>query len=198
LPNPVQTMATWRAEARSLGIGELFLARVEAMGNASDPRSLGFDASIEFQPRLAVPHLAWRVAHRFLRSRLALVRRRVVSHDKHIRFALAEPEPDYPRVRCVFPSWDNTARRATDATIVKGSTPQLFEEWVGRVLAASAPAEGPTVLFINGWNEWGEGCHLEPCSRWGRGYLEALQRALITFESGRNQASGEQLTSELA
>jgi lipopolysaccharide biosynthesis protein len=34
------------------------------------------------------------------------------------------------------------------------------------------------LLFINAWNEWGEGCHLEPDQRYGRQYLEALRSAI--------------------
>ncbi len=57
LPDPKRTTDTWRAEAARLGLGELHLARVESFApERGDPRSLGFDSAVEFQPdRLARP-----------------------------------------------------------------------------------------------------------------------------------------------
>jgi hypothetical protein len=74
--------------------------------------------------------------------------------------------------------WDNTARRAERAVIFDNSTPELYERWLRAAVAAfTPPTPEENLLFINAWNEWAEGNHLEPDQKWGRAYLEATRRA---------------------
>ena len=35
--------------------------------------------------------------------------------------------------------------------------------------------KGNQIVFINAWNEWAEGNHLEPCHKFGRGFLDAVK-----------------------
>jgi hypothetical protein len=127
----------------------------------------------------------WR-PHWFLRvpRRLGLVN----NGDKHsyiyeycsvVQQMLEKPSPTYPRFPCVTPAWDNSARRQTAATILRESSPVLYERWL-RGAAQKLPLRSPewNFVFINAWNEWGEGNHLEPCKKWGRAYLEATRRAV--------------------
>ncbi|MDD2857081.1 MAG: glycoside hydrolase family 99-like domain-containing protein [Candidatus Nanopelagicales bacterium] len=75
--------------------------------------------------------------------------------------ALAAPEgvhvPVYPTV---FPGWDNTARRGIDAYVFHGSNPVTFRRWLQRATRYN-PEHDPNLVFINAWNEWAEGAHLE-------------------------------------
>jgi hypothetical protein len=87
--------------------------------------------------------------------------------------------PGHTRFPCVMPSWDNAARRRSGATILRGSTPELYQKWLTNVLrTARHSKETDGIVFLNAWNEWAEGNHLEPCQRWGRAYLEATRAAL--------------------
>jgi lipopolysaccharide biosynthesis protein len=73
----------------------------------------------------------------------------------------------------VMPGWDNTPRRAESAYVFHGGNPVSFRRWLARAADATAGAKDPLV-FVNAWNEWAEGAHLEPDTRFGRGNLESI------------------------
>ena len=63
-----------------------------------------------------------------------------------------------------------------------GSSPELFGYWAEAMVRDTRDrlAGDERLLFVNAWNEWAEGCCLEPDARYGTQYLEALQAALAT------------------
>jgi lipopolysaccharide biosynthesis protein len=199
LPDPRRTIETWRHEASRLGIPDPYLLRVEShVDDRGDPIALGFDAAVEFQPdglrigpRVAVFDLpgAWidprwyankarRAYWRFLVPGHPYRANRVHDYRVMVEKAL-EPQPrDHLRYRCVNPGWDNSPRRRSDAKIMVGSTPDLYREWLTEILRRfQPPTPDENLVFVNAWNEWAEGNHLEPDRRWGRAYLEATRDA---------------------
>src|SRR4029077_19879701 len=81
--------------------------------------------------------------------------------------------------RTVTPGWDNTARRSHQALVFAHASPEIYELWMTEVVAdVRRKPPGERLVFINAWNEWAEGAHLEPDRRFGRQYLEATRRAL--------------------
>ncbi len=170
----------------SLGVDDPFLCTVESLRyDRVDPTTIGFDAAIDFQPdytSLGQPlrRSAMERALRRLRLSPQVYRwHRVYDYRTVVDRMLARPRADYRRFPSVTPMWDNTARRHRQGIIVRDSSPAEYERWLRTVLADFTPY-GPdeNLVFLNAWNEWAEGNHLEPCQRWGRGYLEATQRAL--------------------
>jgi hypothetical protein len=187
LPDPRRTADTWREEAARLGIGDLFLARVESFWNErDDPRSIGFDAAVEFQPdgeNLPDPLRAgrgWRMLRRLGLAERAYGERLIMSYADLAATALARPPADYVRFPCVTPGWDNSPRRPDGGGwVFTGSTPDLFEAWL-REVVARAKARETELLFLNAWNEWAEGNYLEPGSGTGRRYLDAVANVLAS------------------
>jgi lipopolysaccharide biosynthesis protein len=77
--------------------------------------------------------------------------------------------------RTVFPSWDNTARTGKRALITLNGTPANYEYWLSESIRKTMqdyPGR-ERFVFINAWNEWAEGCHLEPDRKFGKKFLEA-------------------------
>lgn len=183
LPDARRTVDTWREEAHRLGIGDLFLARVESHNTGFRPEySSHFDASVEFFPEW--PTMGEMKRHIYKLPLMAFKHLRhwrsmIYDYETLMRNALAKPESNHEWFRCALVSWDNTARRETEATIVQGSTPKLYENWLAELIQRTRekPPER-RIVFISSWNEWAEGNHLEPDQKWGRGYLEATRSAL--------------------
>ena len=189
IPDPVKTTSIWRDEARKLGFRELYLCRVESFAEEHErPACLGFDASVEFQPdwssfpTLTMPlrrGRMWQYLTRWGLSSKAYQQNDVYSYKRLAELMRRRDLPPYKRFPCVTPGWDNSSRRKRGAIILKGSTPKLYRRWLEATLARFEPyGPGENLMFINAWNEWGEGSHLEPDKRWGRAYLEATRSAL--------------------
>jgi len=198
LPEPQRTTDVWRREAERAGLKGLFLVRVESYSEAGDPRDIGFDYSIGFQPNwwLALESRILRRKwwhRRKLRTAEPIFYEDVISdYEQLARSALAQGSPAYPQIPCVCPSWDNSARRKSGALVLANSTPKSYERWLREVASRQAARiaadensdlSPESLVFINAWNEWAEGNHLEPCQKWGRAYLEATRRALSVFPS---------------
>jgi lipopolysaccharide biosynthesis protein len=191
LPEPRRTAELWRREAERAGLPGLYLVRVESFEDeCGDPRDIGFDAALEFQPRASLSgariyRRKWWHIRRLGTHEPGLRENIVFDYRRLVTNALAASPATYHRIPGVCPCWDNSPRRGSGAQILINSTPEHYEFWLNSVVNRlnSDVAAGLSVqplLFINAWNEWGEGNHLEPCQKWGRKYLEATGRALGT------------------
>jgi hypothetical protein len=200
-PEPERTAEIWRREAERAGLKGLFLVRVESHTESGDPRAIGFDYSLEFQPKWAglfeqrIRRRKWWQRRKLRTAEPAFYNHVIYEYEKLVRQALAAPAPAYSRIPCVCPGWDNSPRRKEGANIFINSTPEKYERWLREVVNRLKPESEPedhglisprTLVFINAWNEWAEGNHLEPCQEWGRAYLEATKRGLST----RSRTSG--------
>jgi glycosyltransferase involved in cell wall biosynthesis len=173
LPAAAETSNRWRKWCRENGIGEIFLVCTQSFDTV-DPATFGFDAAVEFPPNNTAPPRYDVQAPADFQGTV---------YDWRI-FPLRSGQyatPAYPLFRSVCPSWDNTARRKNKGTILFGSTPKLYSQWlVNAVADTTARFEKPDerLVFVNAWNEWAEGAYLEPDGRYGYAYLQATRDAL--------------------
>jgi hypothetical protein len=172
LPDAPSTTARWREVCRREGIGEIHIVAALTHGNW-EYEGMGFDAGMEFPPH---DPKATDYKHRLdlLRpvegtiSWFGDIAEHYLAHDYRERLVY----------RGVFPSWDNTARVQGRGTIVLDGTPENYALWLHRATALTLRERHPSqqLVFINAWNEWAEGCHLEPDRKYGLNFLEATRR----------------------
>ena len=100
------------------------------------------------------------------------------NYDSDWQTILAYRVKDKRLIAGAFVDWDNTPRNKT-GTVYEGATPQKFEMYMRQLVRKVRDEYTKPYIFINAWNEWGEGAYLEPDQRHKYAYLEALRRALL-------------------
>ena len=75
-----------------------------------------------------------------------------------------------------FVDWDNTPRNKHGIVHI-GFTIEKFEKYM-TLLINRARAENKPMVFLNAWNEWGEGAYLEPDEKYKYEKLEAVKSSL--------------------
>ncbi len=178
LPDPAAFARACRQAFDAAGFPGVHLAYVESMeavNKSLRPADIGFDAAIEFPPHgIAVPAEdsvditkdGWAgYRYTYAETVAAFVTRDTVA---------------YPRYPAIFPSWDNTPRQPQRGTSFDGVSPEAFRAYAEAKIdeIRSFHMGDERLLFVNAWNEWAEGAHLEPDAGYGHRWLEALRDAL--------------------
>jgi lipopolysaccharide biosynthesis protein len=105
----------------------------------------------------------------------------VLSYKKLVESYIMNTKASTKVFPCVIPSWDNSARRKL-STVIQNDDSELYKKWLKHSIDSvihNQPDE--RIVFINAWNEWAEGCHLEPDNRNGRKFLESTLQVLKIF-----------------
>lgn len=80
-----------------------------------------------------------------------------------------------------FVDWDNTPRNK-HGLLFQGFSIDKFAFYM-KQLVKRAENERKPMIFINAWNEWGEGAFLEPDEKYGYKKLEAIKDALYAIDT---------------
>lgn len=82
----------------------------------------------------------------------------------------------------LVPQWDHTPRSGKKGTAFQNATPENFYLHVKHALEMIGnKKDSRQILFLKSWNEWGEGNMMEPDLTYGRGFIEALKKAIDEF-----------------
>ncbi len=178
LPDARATAQRWREYCRDEGIGELYLVAARSFG-FEDPRPCGFDASIEFPPHEA----NGRILNRDIAFSNPDFEGNVYSYEDMIASYLAIDSNAYPIIKTVCPSWDNEARKPGKGHIFFGSSPEAYGRWLRGACdwtleKCTSNSKHPPFVFVNAWNEWAEGAHLEPDRKYGYANLHVTANTL--------------------
>lgn len=182
-----EMLNTWNNLAKQAGLPGLHIVA----GNTArgcDKRNIA-DAYYNFEPGLTIAK-GW---HGLVKERTLFLGRIKKTINRHFHMKFIETKVDanklLPYINSdqirktfknntylgAFPQWDNTPRRGCRGLVYVNTTPSFFEKQLTRIKEIS---EENSFVFINAWNEWGEGCYLEPDERNKYNYLEVIRNSL--------------------
>lgn len=187
LHEPKKVLAEWRRIVKEQLGTELYIIATQEKADSCDWMQYGFDAETEFMPKTVLPRI------NEINGKMPLIRKDfhgcIYDYREIVEKQLYLNNPNRKVYPAVMPMWDNTARRNNNAVIFHGATPKLYAKWlkdIGDKVIGNTLLDDKMV-FINAWNEWGEGTYLEPDRYWGYAFLEETYRSLEVYDESSVQ-----------
>lgn len=174
-PDIKGTITRWRKFISEAGHDGIFLISAESM-DLINPNEYGFDAAVEFPPHQTN---AQRTTNTLDIINAAFTGNAYDYTGLADSFGKKE-STTYDLFKTVMPSWDNEPEQPGSGDCFINSSPQRYSDWLGNALDITSKNEPEKrLVFINAWNEWGKGAHLEPDLWNGYAYLHATSAQLM-------------------
>lgn len=181
-----QMKACWDRLAKENGFAGIYLVAGDLL-NRRYPKCL--DAYYNFEPNRIQTQSRYSVClrplidlsggirkriNRFLKTNIPDIRCTSILYRLIVR---EKPDKKMKTYRGLYVNYDDTPRRQEKGIVYIGGNPNLFRRTL-RDLLVKSTEENKEFLYINAWNEWGEGAYLEPDKDNKYAYLTALKSAI--------------------
>ena len=176
IPNLNKTIYNWRKESKKLGIGKLFILVCLNHYKINYIQNLKiFDGVYEFPPRDSLGYLINNQAYYLYTATLY----------KDIDFI--DLKNNFYVYRGSMLEFDNTPRKKNSVIFEKYS-PEQFYMINKKIISWTREKYNKEnwFIFINAWNEWGEGTYLEPDDKYGYASINSLSKALFNLPYKNN------------
>ncbi len=182
IPNIASTAKIWRNELVLNGFPGLYLISAQTFG-ISTPEPYDFDAAVEFHPHNSKSGN--------INADVDIINPdymgQIYSYDQVVANAILSKEPEYKLFRSAMLSWDNTARKKNNSHIFYNFSLLKYKQWlssiVNKVYSNPKYRNDEKLVFVNAWNEWAEGTHLEPDQKFGYGYLQTTYDVICNYDA---------------
>lgn len=182
IPDCHKSFATWRETARQIGIGEILIWTCQTANNTAAILKIEdcVDAEVEFPPHnLWMDSFAVHGVDLGGKSAFLYNYQRIV--DYICRKLKTDKKTGIPVHYGCMMAWDNAARRKDGWFTYYAFSLHSLYRWVLAIVERTRrdyPRE-ERFLFINAWNEWGEGTYLEPDEKYGYANINTVSKGLF-------------------
>jgi len=176
IPEFPEVSRLWRKICREQGLGEIYLTGIQSHAYLNQ-FELGLDAVIQFTPG---PTRVTDVQEKIGIAPEERIQGGIYDYNELMLKNTFLPERGMKEFHGICPSWDNTARRADRGVSWINSSPEKYYKWLKAIVSKTRDKHvgDERMIFINAWNEWAEGCYLEPDEKYGYAWLNATKAAL--------------------
>lgn len=195
IPNLNEMLEYWEERAKEEGLtGMTYAYQYIYFDMDRKKDDSHFDYAIEFQPSYAIADsrgkwmanfrknvfkiLSWAQKKFHIRINMDKTKLEVMEYSKIWEYVLKREPDNDKKLPGAFSGWDNTPRKGKAGLVLHHASPEIFKKYLSRQIRRAREVYKKDYLFMTAWNEWAEGCVLEPTKKDGYAYLEAVREAL--------------------
>lgn len=170
----IKTIDMWRKMCKK-HFKDIFLLHVMMPGQENNnAKELGFDGKLQFSPiGCSKKKLKVKIISKYYEG-VVYDYSHLVEEEISRKFKYADV------IRGCFPTWDNEGRKPAKGICYHNYSSELFKRYLIEMnkYALKHKIENESFVFLNAWNEWAEGAHLEPDREYGYTWLNVIAEVI--------------------